>query len=380
MNESIRILFAGDFASNGRCEKILLNKEYSDILSKVKPIVENADYSVVNLESPIVKASFKPIKKVGPSIKAPEEIADAVRFAGFNMVALANNHMNDYGAEGILNTIQKCKDIGLDIIGAGDDIEEASKTVYKTIKGRIFAFINCCEHEFSIADEHTSGCNPLNPIDQYNAIQAAKERADYVVVMVHGGIEMYQLPTPRMQKTYRFFAEAGADVVVNHHQHCFSGYEKYGNGLIIYGLGNFCFDWPSRKNHLWNEGYMAEVSFSDKGINLQLHPYTQGTDVIGIVPMDATLSDRFYKDIETFNSVIANPQKLQDSYNGFLIKTNSDFRAILSLYSSRITTALCRRGYLPVLNGDYQLRRILLNITCESHFERLQHYIKTQLK
>ena len=51
-------------------------------------------------------------------------------------------------------------------------------------------------------------------------VEEAKKKADFVLVIVHGGSEHFQLPTPRMQATYRFFVDAGADAVVNHHQHC----------------------------------------------------------------------------------------------------------------------------------------------------------------
>lgn len=380
MNGLINILFAGDFASNGRCEELLYNKKFEKLLGNVKNEITAADYSIVNLESPIIKPSFKPIKKVGPSIKAPSEIADAIKYVGFNMVSLANNHMNDYDADGILYTMRNCYDRDIETIGAGKNLMEASETVYKIVEGKTFAFINCCEHEFSITDKDTPGCNPLNPIDQYNSIKKAKNKADFIIVMVHGGIEMYQLPTPRMQKTYRFFVDAGADVVINHHQHCFSGYEKYGNGLIVYGLGNFCFDWPSRENCIWNEGYLAKVTFSNSGLALQLIPYTQGLDNVGVQLMGERSKSKFNRKIDELNSIIADSEKLQLEYNKFLINTDNEFRAILSTYSSRITTALCRRGLLPVFNGDYQLRRILLNISCESHLERLQHYIKTHLK
>ena len=97
--------------------------------------------------------------------------------------------------------------------------------MYKRKDGETLAIINCCEHEFSIADDDSAGANPLNPIQQYYKIKEARLNADYVLVIVHGGHEMYQLPSLRMVDTYRFFIDAGADAVVNHHQHCFSGYE-----------------------------------------------------------------------------------------------------------------------------------------------------------
>ena len=135
--------------------------------------------------------------------------------------------------------------------------------LYKEIGDKKLAVINCCEHEFSIATETTAGSNPLNPISQYYAIKEAKEKADYVLVIVHGGHEHYQLPSTRMQETYRFFIDVGADAVVNHHQHCYSGYEYYNGKPIMYGLGNFCFDEGLKKTKQWHEGYIVEISFTE---------------------------------------------------------------------------------------------------------------------
>lgn len=374
------IIFAGDFASHGRVVEYLKNEDYASLFSKFKPILGVSDFSVVNLESPMIGNGCKPIKKVGPSLCAPFNLATAARYAGFDMVTLANNHLNDYGADGIRFTLLRCKEENLETIGAGENLTEASKIMYHTIKGRRFAFINCCEHEFSIADENTPGCNPLNTIDQYYAIKKAKEEADNVVVIVHGGIEMYPLPTPRMQRTYRFFVDAGADLVVNHHQHCYSGYEEYKNGLIIYGLGNFCFDWQSRKNKKWNEGYLAGVSFSDAGIKLDLYPYIQCADAVGVVPMDSASKEDFFKKIDELNSVIADETLLKRKYQEHLKLTNKEFRAIISPYSNRYTTALCRRGLLPVIIPKYIYRRILLNIVNQSHIERLIHYLNSKLE
>jgi poly-gamma-glutamate synthesis protein (capsule biosynthesis protein) len=121
-------------------------------------------------------------------------------------------------------------------VGGGTNLQEASKILYKKIDEKVLALINCCENEFSIATEVTAGSNPLNPIQQYYAIQEAKSKADYVLVIVHGGHELWQLPSPRMQETYRFFIDAGADAVVNHHQHCYSGYEIYKKKPYILNL------------------------------------------------------------------------------------------------------------------------------------------------
>ena len=77
-------------------------------------------------------------------------------------------------------------------------------------------------------------------------IQIAKEDNDLVIVIVHGGREHYQLPTPKQRERFRFYADAGADFVVGHHTHCYSGYEIYKGKPIFYSLGNFIFDYKKK--------------------------------------------------------------------------------------------------------------------------------------
>lgn len=81
---------------------------------------------------------------------------------------------------------------GIDTVGAGKNLKEASKVFYKQIGDQLLAVINCCEHEFSIATEHEAGANPLNLIQQYYQIKEAREKADNVLVIVHGGHEHFQ--------------------------------------------------------------------------------------------------------------------------------------------------------------------------------------------
>ena len=147
--------------------------------------------------------------------------------------------------------------------------------LYKQIGKETLAIVNCCEHESSIASDEHGGSNPLNPIAQYYAIQEAKKKADYVLVIMHGGVEHYQLPTPRMRETYRFFIDARADAVINHHQHCYSGYEIYQGKPIFYGLGNLCFDRSDKRGSIWDEGYLVELSFANSLITHRIIPYHQ---------------------------------------------------------------------------------------------------------
>ena len=201
----MKILIAGDYCPHNRVAGLFERDEYDSVLSDVKDVIEGADYSVVNLECPVTKGGERPITKYGPNLHCSEKGVEALKWVGFNCVTLANNHFFVFGADGIENTLAVCKKYGFDTVGGGRNLQEASNILYGSICGETLAIINCCEHEFSIATETSAGSNPLNPIQQYYSIKEAKQNVDYLLVIVHGGHEMYQLPSPRMQETYRFF-------------------------------------------------------------------------------------------------------------------------------------------------------------------------------
>ena len=290
----MNILIAGDFVPQSRTLKSLLEQKYESIFGDITKIVQECDYSLLNLEAPILLNSGNPISKAGPNLKAPINTIEAIQYAGFKGVTLANNHFYDYGEDGVVDTIDSLEKSNIDFVGAGRNLIEAGNILFKRICEKEIAFINCCEHEYSIATESKGGANPLNPIRIYQSIQEARQKADYVVVIVHGGIEGYQLPTPRMQEVYRFFIEVGADVVVNHHQHCYSGYEYYKGKPIFYGLGNFSFDWDGKRESIWNEGFLLKLYFDDSGITHELYPYIQGDEISGVILMQGDKVNDFH--------------------------------------------------------------------------------------
>lgn len=67
----------------------------------------------------------------------------------------------------------------------------------------------------------------MNIIQIHNQIQEAKISSNFIIIIAHGGHEYYQLPSPRLQDTYRFFIDSGANAVIGHHPHCISGMENY---------------------------------------------------------------------------------------------------------------------------------------------------------
>lgn len=369
----MKILIAGDFVPQHRVSELFAKQRYAEVLGEVKPIVEQADFSIVNLEAPVIYGQPTPIIKTGPNLSCSENAVEALSWAGFNCVTLANNHFYDQGEQGVEGTIKACEKYGMSYVGAGRNLQEAETVLYKDIEGKILAIVNCCEHEWSIASDKHGGSNPLNPIKQYYAIQEAKKNADYVLVIVHGGIEMYQYPTPRMQETYRFFIDAGADAVVNHHQHCYSGYEIYYGKPIFYGLGNICFDKNNGNDSIWNYGFIVEMNLGEYTDPIIL-PYKQCVEKPNVMLLE---SDTFDDVIKEINQAIADRNDLYQHWVFFADKENTGYLNALELFQGRIVTSLRRRHLFPSFVTRKFLLRIISNIQCESHRERL---LKTMIK
>lgn len=371
----MNVVIVGDFCDNGRVSNLIKSKNYATIFGNITPIIKNSDFSIVNFEFPVVVDSGNPISKNGPCLKGHINSIEAIKSAGFNVCTLANNHIKDQGANCCINTMHLLEESGFNTVGVGENLKDAGKILYLRSEKEIVAIINCCENEFSIALNNEAGANPLNPIQQYYKIQEAKQTADYIIVIVHGGHENYQLPSPRMKELYRFFIDAGADAVVNHHQHCYSGYEIYKNKPIFYGLGNFIFDWEGKRNSIWNEGFILNLKLDKACVRYELIPYEQCNQTPTIRTLKADMSENFFKNISYLNSIIEDDYKLQSALNNWYNKTGSRHFGIFQPYIDRITSGLFSRGVLPSLLSKKRILLIYNYICCESHLDELRYIV-----
>lgn len=370
----MKVLIAGDFCSRYRTADIIESGRYEESLGSIMKLTEQCDYSIVNLECPITDGVLSPIIKQGPNLSGSKKILDAIKYMGFDCVTLANNHFYDQGEKGVGDTLSALEESHIDFVGGGIDLQSASKTLYQKINGQTLAIINCCEHEFSIATETTGGANPLYPIQQYNAIQEAKNKADYVLVIVHGGHEHYQLPSPRMVETYRFFVDAGADAVINHHQHCFSGYEVYKGKPIFYGLGNLFFDLEKPSiDSPWNYGFCVVFDISEIGVTSAIYPYIQCAEEPKITLLDGNAFDGKLKEL---NDIITNPSRLKESTNKYYKNSMADVEILLNPYQNRILRGLVKLGIIPSLFKKKWLLKLENYVLCESHRDKVEYYLK----
>ena len=363
----MKIIIAGDFCPKDRVSCLIEENDYSSVFGEVKETISSSDYSIVNFECPIVKECLAPIDKIGPNLKCSPKGLESIKWTGFDCVTLANNHFFDYGEKGVADTLETCRSLDIDYVGGGENLEVASAVLYKRIGCKTLAIINCCEHEFSIATKTRGGSNPLNPIKQYYAIKEAKEKADYTIVIVHGGHEHWPLPSPRMQENYRFFIDAGADAVVNHHQHCFSGYEVYKERPIFYGLGNFCFDRPDKRSSLWNQGYMVLLNL-DTVISWEIIPYNQCDAEPRVVVL---VKEVFKEKLEELNDLIADKDRLAEITNKYYASCDKKYSSIFEPLRCRFYLACKQRGWLPSFISKKNKLTAENYICCEAHRDKL---------
>ncbi len=369
----MRILIAGDFCPQNRVSQQIDKGDYEPVLGQVREVTARADYSIVNFECPVTKGGEQPIVKQGPNLQCSSKGIEAAKWAGFDCVTLANNHFRDYGDKGVKNTLEKCREARIDTVGGGADIKEASAILYKQIGDKTLAIINCCEHEFSIATDTHGGANPLNPVQQYYTIKEARGKADYVLVIVHGGHEHWQLPSPRMKETYSFFIDAGADAVVNHHQHCYSGYEMYREKPIFYGLGNFCFDRPGNWGEKWHDGLLLMLSFEKDQVSYEIIPFNQCTEKPSVEILEKGAYDI---PIIELNTIIRDKKRLAEETERYYASAEDKMSEVFEPCNGRYYLAGKRRGWLPSLIS--KKRKLLAEnfICCESHRDKMIYYLE----
>jgi poly-gamma-glutamate synthesis protein (capsule biosynthesis protein) len=191
--------------------------------------------------------------------------ADALANAGFDLMSVATNHIKDCGRsncgdQAFLDTLDNLDRVGIAHVGAGIDPEEAVKPVVIMVHGIRFGFVSLGEiNERVFSDWQNPGIAVLTQNNLENAIAAAREVSDVVIVMPHSGPEDYPEVTPQQKYWARHAVAAGADLVVTNHAHIIQGYQMLDKVPVFYSLGNFVFDQVWARDH--QQGVILKVIF-----------------------------------------------------------------------------------------------------------------------
>ena len=370
----MNVIIAGDFAPNGRLADAFGSGRQPELIDEsLRSHINHADYAIVNLEAPIIDENCNKSIPYKINLSANTNALKWLKEIGVDCVTLANNHIRDYLDAGVIHSLEVIDNKNMDRVGADKNIQLSQAILYKEIEGVKLAIINICENEFSVAGLRP-GAAPLDMIDNYHQIIEAKKNADFVLMIVHGGHEHYQLPSPRMKKTYEWFVELGADAVVNHHQHCYSGIEVYKGKPIFYGIGNFCFDWPGRVGKKWNYGFLVELSLGEK-ISFKTIPYCQCDRELVVRGLSNAEQLEFNNNIKELSDIIQDENRLSYSFKKYCRSRYKGMELALSPYSGRITKGLFMRKLLPSFVTDNRRFFLFNYINCESHRDVLIDYL-----
>ena len=309
----MKLLFTGDV--NFRGKDSLTLKESKSIISQIQPILDSADFRIVNLECPLGdKEKYKPILKAGPNLICSERNLPFLKFFNADAVTLANNHIGDYGEDAVANTISLLEENNILFSGAGENISAAYKALKFEKDDTKVSIISVCENEFGMATEKSFGSAGYNPRLLLKQIKEEKRSSDYVIVVFHGGNEHNPLPNPDTINRYRFICDMGADAVIGGHTHCPQGYEIYNGKPIVYSMGNFLFKSNEERNEKdsWYYGYMSIIEITNK-ITLETIPYKFNTEATEITLLGNEMSEY----IEKISEIIQNPELLRNYFKGW---------------------------------------------------------------
>lgn len=270
--ETVQIGFSGDLSFSGYFSKAYKQDQVYD--ERIKQFFAENDANVINQESPITQCKVTKKKRLAHR-SDPEVISYIKREIHNPIFSLANNHMMDYNRIGMMDTLDNLKETGSEFIGAGNNLEEASKFVIVGEKVKV-AILSLQYKNFRVAGKTKSGPFHEGKTEMLSErIAQMKKTADWVVVVYHGGDEFLYAPMPYTRKLLLSFLNMGADIVVAHHPHVVQGYETVGKKMIFYSLGNFMFDTDyQRVQDGTTEGMLIRLSFSKDGYefsNLPVH-------------------------------------------------------------------------------------------------------------
>jgi poly-gamma-glutamate synthesis protein (capsule biosynthesis protein) len=237
----------------------------------VRRLFREAELAIANHEMPTTEAWD--FHSSGLRFSGRPDLTRIFTRAGIDWLSLANNHIKDYGAEGIADTRRILRQHGLAFGGAGEDLEQARRVRSLEIGETSVALIGCVGvARAAWAGPETSGGTPC--LDRYLVpdIKAAVRRGDVVVIVPHWGVEYTRQPLPSMRRHAARWVKAGAHLILGGHSHVAGAIEEIEGSPVLYSLGNLIFDQQWSTDTM--ESALVEATFlGDRLVALSLHPY-----------------------------------------------------------------------------------------------------------
>lgn len=277
---TLTIAAVGDIMLGGTAAPELAQYGYDYPFERVAELLRRADLAFGNLEGPLTARGVAHAKQY-VFRSPPERVAPALARAGFDVVALANNHSMDYGIEGLRDTIEALARNGIRYAGAGEHLAAARRPAVIDVNGARVAVL---AYSLTFPEEFWAGeVRPGSAFGHERHVRtdvaAARRQADIVLVSFHWGQEGSTELRDYQRQLGRAAIEAGAAAVIGHHPHVLQGIERYRDGVILYSLGNFVFGSYSANA---TRSAVAVLTFAEGRVHeLRLYPINvKNTEVV----------------------------------------------------------------------------------------------------
>ena len=271
MKDTTSIVFTGDIGFDRYMDGKWADSELID--GDVLSFLHSGDHVVANVEGPIVDVPANTATEGAVQLMHTMNpgAVNVLRNMHADIWNICNNHIMDAGEEGMRATLEQASFAGVKTLGAGMNIDEASRPVILNEAGGIGL----------IGVGYQRGCKPAGPDkagclnwSDYDLIQErineVKKTCRWCIIVSHGGEEFTALPTPYTRDRYLKYLEMGADVIVGHHPHVPMNYETVGDKLIFYSLGNFIFDTPYQRAQFNTEfGLLIKLNFTNEAVSFE---------------------------------------------------------------------------------------------------------------
>jgi len=218
------------------------------LLRHMKPYLELADFSSVNLETQVMAEQPEQNAPKSFVFYTPPEAVAAFRDAGVDYVTLGNNHSNDYLEAGMISTLAALEAAGMPFSGGGMNATDALAPYRTTLGGQGWSFLgyvgwagNFTPNQVADGPDK-SGAALGTPENLRKTVVPEAEAGFFPVVQYHGSREYTDEPTLVTETRLKGALDDGAVLAIAHHPHVVQGFELYDGRLIAYSMGNFIFD------------------------------------------------------------------------------------------------------------------------------------------
>ena len=280
--QTLKMMFAGDIMSQlPQIESANIGGnqyDYTPCFQYIKPIFEKADLVVGNLECTL---SGQPPYTGYPNFKSPDQLAEALKKGGFDILVTSNNHALDGGLDGVTHTIDAVREQGFLQTGTFKDATHR-KVFYPFIvykNGFKIALLNYTHHTNGIPPKPPTIVNRLVMNDIKKDIEEARRmKPDIIITFLHWGEEHHIDEDSEQRGVAQLLHDWGSDLVVGSHPHVvqpiknesFVVGKKPVNYLTAYSLGNFISSQPFVNTE---GGIVFEVNFTKENGRVNIGEY-----------------------------------------------------------------------------------------------------------